>query len=135
MIEITIFTIGYLIGMTIFSLTMVQILIIIFFGIPITKKLNKNKSLKQPNPIQKGNYVSLLVLTIIFLVTNSIIYYFSYSIFTGCLAGYLTIFLLSLSNIGANKNNISDYIDSNKKYFSLENQSPEEIIFKVIHKL
>lgn len=110
------FFIAWMAGLFIFSFTIVPILIIIFFSIPHTISLNKQGKLKSLTPI-RNNLISLALLGAIFgAILWALFKYFPVSIFYGFLFGCGISLLFSLGKFGANPDNMSDYLDSNKEY-------------------
>lgn len=74
--QIILFGVFWFIGMLITSFTLIPVLIILAFGIPTTKRLEKLKVLKENNGIFQKYFISLLILSIVFLamiyITNSV---------------------------------------------------------------
>ncbi len=112
--SIIFFTIGA--GATIF--TLIPILIIIKFGIPFTKTLEKKKVLNQNNGIIKGYLFSLLILFIFFLATLFITLFFFPAGLLGLLIGGSTALLFSLGKLGENESNVSDYFKTNEQHLN-----------------
>lgn len=108
---------GWILGLFIASFTLIQVGIILFFGIPVTRKFTKEGALKENNSIVKRYWISLLVLLSIYALVAGIIYFVSWNCFMGFLVGTGIILLLSLGKLGANKNNMADYLETNKEYF------------------
>ena len=104
----------WLIGLVITSFTLVPILIILFFGIPATKKLEKIKMLEENNNIVKRYLISLIILLMVFLIIIIITFLFFKSGFIGFLVGVGMTFLFSLGKLGKNQNNIGDYMDKHQ---------------------
>jgi len=121
---------GALIGMAITSFTVIQIGIVLFFGIPTTSKLNKARLLKEPNPIQKGNLISLVIWSGIYIGAFLLLQYWSTNVFSGFLVGTVIIILLGLRQFGANSNNVSDYVASNERFFA-EGVDRERVISEI----
>jgi len=107
----------WLTGLMIASFTLIPILIILFFGIPTTRKLEKIKMLKENNGIIKRYLISITILLLIFSVTIIITFLFIKGGFIGLLVGVGMAFLFSLGKIGKNQNNINDYVEVNKRHF------------------
>lgn len=118
---------GYLVG----TFTLVPPLIVIFFGLPITRKLNKEGLLVENNNIFRTYLTSMFLLPTVFFVIAVLIYFFiPYHISSFVIGGLaaITMIIFSPSSLGANDNNISDYVNSNKQYF---NVSIEEVIMVI----
>lgn len=126
---IILFAIFWLVGLFITSFTLLPILIIFAFGIPTTKKLEKMKLLKQNNGIIRGYFISLIILSIIFLIMIMI----TKSIYPNGLIGILfgggMVLLIGLGQIGKNAKNISDYVETNKDRFL---ETPETIKYLIL---
>lgn len=107
----------WLIGLGVTSFTLIPILIIIAFGIPTTKRLEKLKVLKPANGIVKRYYISLVLLSIVFLAMIAITSALFPNGLIGILFGGGMVFLLGIGQVGRNEKNISDYVEVNKEYF------------------
>ncbi|MDO8514384.1 MAG: hypothetical protein Q7S50_02455 [bacterium] len=112
------FALGWTIGGMVAAFTLVPIGIILFFGIPMTKKLTASGVLQKDNPIQKRYYISLLLLTVIYAAVLIATYFWLSNVFTGFLFGTGMALVFSLGKLGANPNNVSDYMETNKRYFT-----------------
>lgn len=119
----------WLIGLVITSFTLVPILIILFFGIPTTRKLEKIKMLEENNNIKKRYFISIIIFLLVFLITIIITFLFIKSGFIGLLIGVGMTFLFSLGKLGKNQNNISDYVEVNKRHFR---SSLEEVALIIV---
>ena len=120
--------IGWIIGLFVVSYTIIQILIILFFGFPITRKLEKTDLLNKNNAITKRYIYSLLLLSLIFIAISYGIYVFIPQILGGYIFGGIMIMVLGIGKIGKNMNNISDYLNSNRKYLKTD----DEVIIEAI---
>jgi len=129
-INFIIITVFFLIGVGITSFTLLPILIVLVFGIPTTKKLEKMKLLKEKNGIIKGYLASLLILPIIFLVTILITISFFPSGLAWFLIGGGMVLLLGIAQIGKSDGNIRDYMETNKQHF-LDN--PKTVFHAIMH--
>ena len=109
---------GWLIGLAITSFTLVPIMIIFFFGIPTTRRLTKDGTLQVGNPIIKNYFISVLILGLIFAGAWWVISNFFPSLLVGFWIGAVISVFLGLGKSGANDNNLSDYLETNKKYIS-----------------
>lgn len=114
-------TIVILLGVTVFSFTISSILLITFFGIPVTYKMKKMYIIENLSPIR--TYSISLVIQIIILLAVTLVFYvfFRDSFFISLLVGYGfgTIGILSkLGSMGMNVDNMSDYLETNKRILS-----------------
>lgn len=108
----------WLIGLVVSSFTLIPILIIFSFGIPVTRKLERMKMLKENNSIAKRYLISTTILLTVFSLTITAVFLFTGNGLIGFLVGVGIAFLSSLGKTGKNKNNISDYIEVNKERFT-----------------
>lgn len=127
--DIVYFVIGWFVGLFITSLVLVQILIILFFGFPVTRKLQKAGLLSDNNNIQRNNVISLIILSVIFIGAWLIISYAFPGIKIGFIFGGGMILLMSIGKCGMSTNNLSDYIQSNQRFLKV---SSEELSQKLI---
>lgn len=113
-------TIVIILGVIIFSFTISSIILITFFAIPLTKKLEKISLLKN-NHIIRSYVIKLFIQVIILLATTSFFYiYFLDGAFISLMIGYAfgTIGIITkIKQFGLNMNNFSDYFETNKDYF------------------
>jgi len=113
-------TIVIILGVIIFSFTISNILLITFFAIPFTKKLEKISLLKN-NHIVRSYLIKLFIQVIIFLATTSFFYiYFLDSAFISLMIGYafgIVGIIVKIKQFGLSMNNFSDYFETNKDYF------------------
>ena len=120
-------TIVIFLGIIVFSFTISNIILILFFAIPFTKKLERTGLLKKNN-ITSSYIIALFVQVLIFFGVTTIFYAHSpYGYFISLMIGYVlgTISIITkLKEFGLNMNNFSDYFEKNKTYFG------EEIIDK-----
>lgn len=117
--DILLYFIGFFIGIFIGPFTLTQIGIILFFGIPHTRRLEKNNILKTPNPIMRNSIISIVVLSIIFIAISCILAFFWWNMFIGYMFAIIMTFLFSIGKMGANRNNTSDYFESNKNWITV----------------
>lgn len=106
--------------MVVTSFTLIPILIILNFGIPVTKKLEKLKAIKSENGIVKKYTLSILFLGGIFLgmllVTNNFFPNYIYGIIFG---GGMALFF-GVGKTGQNPENINDYIQTNTSNLTMD---------------
>lgn len=105
----------WIIGLTITSYTVIVILIILFFGIPATLRLERLKMLG-PNRINKRYGYSILALATLFLVVSAVIIDIALeSGLKGYLGGAGLALIAGLGKVGRNRDNIAEYIKINAK--------------------
>jgi len=113
-------TIVIFLGVIVFSFTISNTILILFFAIPFTKKLEKVSLLKSNNIIA-SYIVALFIQIFIFSVVTIIFYiYFIDSYFISLMVGYafgLLGIITKIKQFGLNMNNFSDYFEKNKNYF------------------
>lgn len=113
-------TIVIILGVVIFSFTMSNIILITFFAIPFTKKLEKIVLLKN-NHIIRSYVIKLFIQVIILLAITSFFYiYFFDSVFISLMIGYafgVVVIITKIKQFGLNMNNFLDYFETNKDYF------------------
>lgn len=117
----------FILGLIIFSFTVGNILLILLFGIPFTKKLEKVNLLRHNNIIT--SYFISLVIQVIVLFTITVIFYIFFldNVFISLMIGYmfgLFGIIGKRKEFGLNINNFSDYVRVNKDCFW------EEVIVK-----
>lgn len=117
-------------GLFISSFTIIPILIIFVFGIPITRKLEKLDLVSNNNGIIRNYFISVAVLSLIFLGTFYAIDKFFPSLLIGFYIGLVMTLVLGLGKVGANSNNITDYIQTNQKHFKSTSEEVLEAIAK-----
>jgi len=114
--------IGFFVGLFVSSFGLLQALICIFFGIPTAKRLTRQGVFVNPNPIARKYVLSASILSFIFVGISFAVYSFApEAIFTGYVAGAVVTVIFGLGQIGGNKNNVSDFLETNAKYLSKEN--------------
>lgn len=110
----------FIFGVLVFSFTVGNILLILFFGIPFTKKLEKCSLLKT-NKIVRHYIISLFIQFIILFVITILFYiYFQNSYFISLVVGYIFGLFGIIGNgnkFGLNLDNFLDYFEVNKRYF------------------
>lgn len=113
-------TIVIILGVIIFSFTVGNIILITFFAIPFTQKLEKISLLKNNHIIR--NYVIKLFIqvTILIAITSFFYIYFLDSVFISLIIGYafgVMAIITKIKQFSLNMNNFSDYFETNKDYF------------------
>jgi len=125
------FFVGWIIGIFITSFTLIPILIIIFFGFPVTKKLNNHGLLKKGNKIIRNYLFSLLILSTILLITLYILYsFFIGMVFAGFVWGGIMVIIFGAGKIGKNPNNITDYLQVNRNQFTADMEEITSAIYQ-----
>lgn len=107
----------WILGLIITSFTVIPILIIIFFGIPTTLKLERLDALKHENGIVRKYAISALILSSVFTVIVFVVFFFFPTGLPGLLYGGGMAMLFGFSQLGANRSNVSDYLETNKSEF------------------
>lgn len=107
----------WFVGLMVSSFTLIPICICIFFAFPFTRHLAKNDALVANHPIYKNYTVSVVVLTVIWLVVFGLIAVFgSTSALRGFIGGAVVTLLFGIWKTGKNQNNLSEYLEKNKTY-------------------
>lgn len=115
LIAIILGTIGLVVG----SFTILPVLICLVFGIQTTKKLERESMLVNNHPIIKRYWISIGILTVIFIVILGFIYiYGSIHALRGYIGGSALAVIVGIWKIGKNTNNISDYVSTQSRYFT-----------------
>jgi hypothetical protein len=119
----------FFVGLMVSSFTIIPILIILAFGIPTTNKLEKHGLLNKKNGIKRGYMLNLIIFPLIFLGVWWVITNFFPVGTIGFYIGTGASLLFGLGQIGTNKNNVSDYFETNKRHFTA---SQEEVLQAVL---
>ncbi len=123
MFDWVIYFLFYILGLTVASFTAIQVLIICFFGIPLTMRLNKKGLLVEGNKIISGHLVSAALLSSIFtMIYLGIMKFFPVGLLVFNI-GCLFVLFFGLERIGPNEANLSDYWINNKKHFKASQKS------------
>ncbi len=122
----------FFIGVGVGSFTLIPVLIIIMFGVPFTKTLEKKKVLNQNNGIIKRYLISLLILSIVFLTTFFITLNYFPAGLIGLLIGVGMVIILGFGKLGENESNVTDYFKRNEGY--LNNEEVEKLYSKSLGK-
>lgn len=107
-------------GLIIFSMSVSNIILILFFTIPFTKKLEKVYLLKHNNIV--GSYIVAFFMQMLILLipTLACFIFFSHGHFIYLLIGYVFSafgIITKMKNFKLNLGNFSDYFAKNKEYF------------------
>lgn len=117
-------------GLGVGSFGAIQILICVFFGIPTTIKLQKKGLLQNGNKILLS-YIPIVILwSGIILLSLFIIDRFLYEYRIWFYFGWFWPIIFDISQIGSNANNISDYINFNKKHFKCSEEDIMQVILR-----
>jgi uncharacterized BrkB/YihY/UPF0761 family membrane protein len=123
------FCLFWIIGLAITSFTLLPILIIFVFGIPITKKLERVKLIKPNNGIVKKYFISVVILITIFTVCYQLIKSFIPNELSAFIIGGVLSIIFSIGKIGNNRDNLKDYIETNKRSFTVsEDELPVHLL-------
>jgi hypothetical protein len=125
------FFIGWTVGLFVLSFTVLPVFIILFFGLPATRTLKRLKLLKENNDISRNYFISLIILPCLFALVSVVVFSFFPSTTGGYIFGGGMALLFGLGKFGKNQDNIVDYVQSNKKYFSVD---AERVISAIIYK-
>jgi hypothetical protein len=125
------FFVFYFVGLMVSSFTLIPVLIILFFGIPLTNKLEKKGLLKKHNGIKRGYTFNIIVFPVVYYGIYWTISHFFPVGTVGFLIGTATPLFFGLGQLGANKNNVSDYFEVNKRHFTAD---PEEVLIAALHR-
>lgn len=114
-------TLVIILSTIVFSFTVTNSLLILFFALPLTKKLEKIKFIIPNNNIYNSYLIALGIQILIFaLYTGAFSLLSGDGYFISMLVGY-TLGVFSLvskrSEIGMNRNNFTEYFEKNKQYF------------------
>lgn len=111
-------TLFWFIGLFITSFTLIPVVIIFRFAIPFTKDLEKRSLLVKDHGIVKKYLISTLILASIYLTLIFILSVTTNSGFRGFVGGSFFSLLFGILKTGKNKDNISDYIETNKRFLT-----------------
>lgn len=111
------FFIGYLFGLFATAFTIVPVLIILFFALPLTKKIRRLGYLKD-NQVIKNYLISLILLSVIFILLTWATARFLPVLWLGFIFSTITMLLFNFKKFGMNYANFSEYMENNAKYFS-----------------
>lgn len=114
--DIFYFFIGWIVGLFVVSFTLNQVLIILFFSFPVTNKLEKAGLLSPDHHIRRNNLISLVILSGIFWGVWILVSTVFPAIGGGFLFGGAVVLFMGLGKCGMNANNLSDYVQSNRKF-------------------
>jgi len=113
-------TVVIILGVVIFLFTISNIILITFFAIPFTQKLEQIFLLKN-NHIIRSYIIKLFIqVTIILAITSLFYIYFLDGAFISLMIGYalgVVGIITKIRQFGLNMNNFSDYFETNKDYF------------------
>lgn len=117
-------TVFYLIfwffGMLIGSIGLIQIVIVLKFSLPFTKKMNKMGLLTDKSTINKRDMIALGLWSVIILVSLSLICLFAArSSLIAFMIGVGLSLLFGFNRTGETEANIQDYMTSNHKFINL----------------
>jgi hypothetical protein len=119
----------WFIGLGLASFTLIPVLIIFVFAIPITRKLEKAGALRVNNGIIRRYMISLIILSLTFLTITGITFLFIPNAMIALVIGMGMAILSGLGKTGKNKNNVVDYLETNKQYLGI---SSEEALLLII---
>jgi len=108
--------IGFFIGMFVTSFTIIQIGVILFFGIPFTLKVSKAGEMIDGHPIFRNYLISSLVLIAIYCAILYGVNSWYPTALVGFWIGSVVAILFGIGKLGFNQDNKSDWMSSNHKY-------------------
>jgi hypothetical protein len=120
--QIVYFIIFWLAGVIAGAFTITNILIILFFGIPNSLKLNKLGMLKSLAPLRL-QLISLMISLSIFAFTYWLVHEYFHRCILAFNIGVGMSFLNSLSKVGANNNNVSDFNEVFESYIKTDSSA------------
>lgn len=119
-------TISFIVGLFVTSFTIIPICICLFFAIPFTRRLSKGGGLVEGHTVYRKYLVSIALLTFIYvMVTWFVVSIGSSNVSDGYFIGTLVSLIFGIWKTGANPNNMSEYLESNKKFLVLEDDMPK----------
>ena len=121
----------FFVGLMVASFTIIPVLIILFFGIPLTTKLEKKGLLKKGNGIKRGYMLNIIAFPIVYYGIYWTISHFFPVGTVGFLVGTASSLFFGLGQLGTNKNNVSDYFEVNKRHFTAES---EDVLIVALHR-
>lgn len=121
---------GFIVGVIATVYTLGQVALVLFFSIPLTRELNKAGDLKQPNPIQRNNMLSLFLLSGVFVGIAYLVFTYFPGIKTGFLVGGGLSLLAIIGKSGRTPANMADYYENKKEYLKEGSSSIIESIKK-----
>ncbi len=124
------FFIGWFIGLFVSSFTLIQVLIVLFFGLPVTRELGSQGMIIKDNGIVKRYMISLTILPLVFMVVSYFVYVIIPQLFSGFIFGGVMTLFFGLGKVGKNSSNVSDYVEANEKYFNTEKDDIISILNK-----
>lgn len=110
----------YFLGWFVCSFSMGNILLLLFFSIPFTNKLDKNGIVTNKKAIIQTNIIGIIVQLIIFLLISFAIYHFVNEYFIGYCVGMVIPFFSILAQCKPTPNNIEDYLKSFGRFINIE---------------
>jgi hypothetical protein len=120
----------FIVGLMVASFTIIPVLIILFFGIPLTNKLEKKELLKHNNGVKKGYTFNVIIFPLVYLGILWVINNFFPAGTMGFLIGTGSSLFFGLGQVGTNKNNVSDYFQVNQRHSTA---SQEEVLQQALH--
>jgi hypothetical protein len=109
--------VGFLIGLVIASFTLIQALICLIFGIPTARNLTSEGLLVENNNLISRYVISFVVLGSLFGVITYLVVTYLSALRVGYGIGVVLAILFGLGQMGSNQNNLSDFMQINKRYF------------------
>lgn len=120
----------WIVGLVVASFTIIPIFIILAFGIPTTKRLEEKGLLIKGNNIINNYKRSMVLLTLVLIGAYFLINWFNPSGTIPFFIGVGSSLVFGIGQIGKNKNNVGDYLETNKAKFAVE---PQVVLQSIIH--
>jgi len=119
-LKILIATIFINVGYFVEIIFLTQIILILFYGIPITLKLKKLNAFENNIPLKKY-LIALTIPSVIIIGISIMIYNIFYEYSRLYLIGFVAALIISIGQYRANRNNaITEYYENNSHYFTDE---------------
>ena len=111
----------WILGLVIGSMGLLQIMIILFFSIPYTKKLSCFGLIKSTSIIYKANLITISIWIIIIGGVSTLVFLYTSKVsLITYLVGIGIAILMGLSKTGTNDNNVQDYFTTNYRSINLD---------------
>lgn len=111
----------WLLGGVIGSFGVIQLMIVLFFGIPFTNKLKKLGLITNARTIYKKSIITIAILTIEVGGVSILVYiYASQLSLIFYLIGICITFILGFRQTGTNDNNLQDYFKKNYRLINID---------------
>ena len=132
--DILFYFISFILGYMVSAFFIANILIILIFSIPNTKRLKKINCLNDTNAslIIRSNIMSIVICIFIVLVVSALNFIFLKSSLVGYIVGICLPLLLNIKKFGNTQDNRDDYNQNYYKYFEKDYQ---DSLFELINNI